>query len=146
MMAAREGTEEMIDMLIKSGAEIFASDKNGHSALMHSVMEGNCSSAKKLIESKAAFGLNGVKALIVAAKQDDYEISKLLIAAGVDVRSAIDIANSKKDFDTSRKLRSYLLEDHKQVAKEVESPSAVLSPLSAKVLSNDKSEQQKERI
>ena len=80
-VAAEEGDEQVVDMLLNKGAEVDARDKKGNTPFMYAAKLGNTSVCKLLIEGKADFTLlvKDKSALDKAAMYGHKDTCKLLL-------------------------------------------------------------------
>jgi uncharacterized protein len=112
MLAARTGKPDALKVLLgphqgQSGADPNKTNSEGQTALMWAVAEKNAAAAKTLIDGganvnaqthklpppsmfqtifSAPFPAGGMTALLYAARQNDLESARILIAAGADVK------------------------------------------------------------
>ena len=81
MLAAKGGSLQMIQVLIKRGANVNLKDKVGKTALTHAAGPNN---AKVVALLKAAGAKEFELTLIEAVRQDDTRVVRALLAKGVD--------------------------------------------------------------
>jgi ankyrin repeat protein len=107
MLAARTGKPDALKVLLEHGADANKTNAEGQTALMWAVAEKNTAAAKILIDHKAdvnaqthklpppsmfqtifsaPFPAGGMTALLYAARQNDLESARVLVAAGVNVK------------------------------------------------------------
>ena len=107
MLAARTGKPEALKVLLDRGSDPNKTNSEGQTALMWAVAERNAAAAKTLIERRAdvnvqthtlppptmfqtifsaPFPAGGMTALLYAARQNDLESARILIAAGANVK------------------------------------------------------------
>ena len=97
--AARAGHLEVLETLLRAGAELEATDKDGVTALMWASAKGHAGCAKALLDWGAdidAVSANGNTALIMAAMYGQLACAKLLLEAGAN--------RSKKNADGNSAL------------------------------------------
>ncbi|MFC7208610.1 ankyrin repeat domain-containing protein [Comamonas endophytica] len=85
MLAARNGASDMVELLLKAGAEVDAVDAAGSNALMWATSSGSHAAVSALLKARPAFNrINaaGDTALMVAAHSGDLPMVKLLAGAG----------------------------------------------------------------
>lgn len=88
MAAAFRGQAEIIDLLIRHGAEVNALDSGGNTALHWAAFGGHATCARQLITHSASIDLRnhyGWTPLIQAAARNHAEVVSLLIASGVNL-------------------------------------------------------------
>jgi ankyrin repeat protein len=86
----RVGDRENVEMFIKSGMDVNATDKNGSSALMIASERGEVAIAELLIKSGAdvsAKNVDGYTALMYAAYKGNLQMAELLIKNKADVNA-----------------------------------------------------------
>ena len=87
MRAARSGHVNVVDALLKAGADVNRADTDGNTALIHASVKGQVDCVKSLI--KAGADVNTVSryqtALIVAAEGGHFACVEALIHAGADI-------------------------------------------------------------
>jgi len=91
--ASKNGNLEMIDILMKAGADVDHQNYNGYSALMKAAGWGNLESVKYLIEKyNANIDLKNIKyeysstSLILAARNNHLDIVKYLLKKGANYK------------------------------------------------------------
>jgi ankyrin repeat protein len=88
MAAAFRGQAEIVDLLIRHGAEINALDSGGNSALHWAAFGGHADCARQLIAHSASIDLRnhfGWTPLIQAAARNHTEVVSQLISSGVNL-------------------------------------------------------------
>jgi ankyrin repeat protein len=91
MLAAFNGRDEIIDMLIQNNADVNSLDQGGNSALHWAAFGGHLSSAKRLIEHHARINEQnsfGWTPLIEATARNHLNIVTLLIESGANLDTA----------------------------------------------------------
>ena len=92
LLAAKNGNVEVMDPLIKAGADINGKTSNGTTALMFAAAAGNADAVNVLIDRgvdvNAAEPIRGLTALMFAAASDRAPIVALLAKHGADLRAA----------------------------------------------------------
>ncbi len=85
MMAARHGHEPLVDLLIRSGAEVDARDEEGNTALLKVVDQPHCCPVVKTLlkhgANPRATNFNGENATALAQRSGKPEMTKLLKGA-----------------------------------------------------------------
>jgi uncharacterized protein len=92
LLAAKNGNVEVMDPLIKAGADINGKTSNGTTALMFAAAAGNADAVNVLIDRgadvNAAEPIRGLTAVMFAAASDRAPIVALLAKHGADLRAA----------------------------------------------------------
>lgn len=103
--AALSGDPESINVLINAGAKIQHKDSKGNDPLSFAVQSGAVAAVQMLVKAGARLEskINGKTYLIMAAEQNNLEMVKVLLAAGIKIdardargQSASDIARKNK--------------------------------------------------
>jgi ankyrin repeat protein len=95
MLAAKEGHQNIVKLLLENGANINKKNKSHNTALHFAVFNKHNNIVKLLIEKGAeinAKGYAGQTPLVLAAEIDNIEAAKLLIQKGADIK-AVDHAS-----------------------------------------------------
>ena len=82
MIAANRGNDDIVELLIKKGAEVNAKDDSGYTALMIAAHQGKCNSLRILLKNGAYVNQkkpSGDTALILASMLGHVECVKILI-------------------------------------------------------------------
>jgi Ankyrin repeats (3 copies) len=105
-MAAFNGDDEMVKMLLKHGADPSLASGSGYNPLHDAACSGKSSTVKLLLNAGADWhGNSGVSALRIAASKGNVEMVNLLLMAGVPVDgSALVSAASGGNTDVARRL------------------------------------------
>jgi ankyrin repeat protein len=123
MRAAYHGRPEIAEILIDEGAELDLQDDYGYTALMYASEQGNLETLKLLIDEGADanlklsseanfYNLNeGVNALMLAVKENKFEIVKELLGGSI-FGSEIEV-NSKDSLDYTPLMYALELDDPK---------------------------------
>ena len=130
MLAARTGKPDALKVLLDSGADVNKVNSEGQTALMWAVAEKNAAAAKVLIDRgadvnaqthklppptmfqtifSAPFPVGGMTALLYAARQNDLESARILVAAGANVKESAA--------DGSSPLLVAIINEHYALAK-----------------------------
>ncbi len=130
MLAARTGKPDALKVLLEHGADANKTNTEGQTALMWAVAEKNAAAAKVLIDHgadvnvqthelpppsmfqtifSAPFPAGGMTALLYAARQNDLESARILIAAGANVKQGAA--------DGSSPLLVAIMNEHYALAK-----------------------------
>jgi uncharacterized protein len=121
MVSSRRGFSEIVKVLVKAGANINVSDKEGSTALIESItgegFSGHPSITKLLIEAGADVNHqknNGMSPLMSAAATNDQENLIKLVQAGASIKAtdktgstAFDFAKRKGNLKILRLLNQY---------------------------------------
>lgn len=96
MLAAASGHAEIVDLLLRSGAEINIVDENGQTALILALARGN-SEVANLLVSVPGIDVNskttqGMTALMYAVDLGDVTLARRILEMGAD----LDVTNSWK--------------------------------------------------
>ena len=106
-IASRNNSTEVIDLLVKYGADVNALDSEGFSPLHIAAIHGNMKVVKKLVDLKA-------------------DVSR----ARVDGRDAVDMAHLNEETEIEGYLRSKVASSHRTVGIEAEQDDAFANILS----------------
>ncbi|MDD4927845.1 MAG: ankyrin repeat domain-containing protein [Gallionella sp.] len=93
MIAAFNGMDEAVALLIRHGADVNALDLGGNSALHWAAFSGHLSCAKQLIDNHALINIRnnfGWSPLFQATTRNRPDVVSLLIASGANLDSAAD--------------------------------------------------------
>jgi ankyrin repeat protein len=92
--AAKEGSVDMIDLLLSAKAEVEAQTENGHRPLAIAAFRGHKKAVMKFLDAKAdvqARSLRGASALYHAAGNGHLEVVDILLKANGDVTAEVDL-------------------------------------------------------
>lgn len=116
--AAEYGHTDIVELLLKKGADIEYKDGDGDNALMLSTMNGNTETVGLLLDSGAGIEVrnnSGSTALIYAARQDHVETVSLLLERGANIdvmddfgTSPLAVAKLKGNEGSAAVLNSYM--------------------------------------
>jgi ankyrin repeat protein len=130
MLAARTGKPDALQVLLAHGADANKTNADGQTALMWAVAEKNAAAAKTLIDHgaevnaqthklppptmfqtifSAPFPAGGMTAMLYAARQNDLESARILVAAGANVK--------ENSADGSSPLLVAVMNEHYALAK-----------------------------
>ena len=110
MAAAFSGDMDMFDLLLKNKADVKAVNKDGETALLVAVGQGNVEAAKALCDKGADINDKdtkyGMTALMIAADAGDLEMAEVLLSAKAkinetskDGNTALMFASANDDTD-----------------------------------------------
>jgi ankyrin repeat protein len=108
--AALRGDMEMVNFLLRSGADIHCKCEFGKTALMHASTRGHVAVVLLLLRHLGKSGLderddNGNTALMLACRQGQMEVVRVLLLAGADhtiaTRSGSTLRQIAKDEDVT---------------------------------------------
>ncbi len=88
MWAARHGHADVVEVLMKHGADVNAKNNDGWTALMHSALNDEAEAAEVLLAHGANVNVkdnNGTTALMSAAQEGKTEVVEALLKHGADV-------------------------------------------------------------
>ncbi|GAB4415515.1 MAG: hypothetical protein OHK0056_23210 [Bacteriovoracaceae bacterium] len=103
--AAMSGNQEVINAVLRSGAKIQHKDAKGNDPLAFAVQSGSVAAVQALIKGGARLEskINGKTYLMMAVEQNNLDVTKVLIAAGINLdardpkgQTASDIARKNK--------------------------------------------------
>lgn len=84
-VAAAQGSQVVVKLLLKNGADINALDREGHSALYIAVMNGRTRVAELLIKQGAPYNANALLDDAVANDLVDRDVIRLLVSLGAQI-------------------------------------------------------------
>lgn len=90
ILASKKGNIEIVDILLKSGADVDFEFKNKRTALIFAAENGHKKIVKMLLEAGANLEQkikNGCNALILSVKNGHKEVVELLLEEGIDINS-----------------------------------------------------------
>jgi ankyrin repeat protein len=93
MKACYNGHEQVAQILIKGGAKVDATEKNGRTALMLAAYRGHVLCVRTLLENTAAVDVvqeNGISALMFAVQENHINCARLLIDYKANVNARKD--------------------------------------------------------
>ncbi|HCJ12221.1 MAG: hypothetical protein A2Y14_00705 [Verrucomicrobia bacterium GWF2_51_19] len=112
MFAVMKGQTEIVQILIKAGADLNIQDKHGNTAMRLAVMDDQTEIVQILIAAGAnpnIQGQNGSTVLTLAVMNDQTEIVQILIAAGADLNI--------QDKNGNTAMRLAMMDDQTEIAK-----------------------------
>jgi len=84
-VAAAQGSQVVVKLLLKNGADIGALDREGHSALYIAVMNGRTRVAELLIKQGAPYDANELLDEAVSNNLADRDVVRLLVSQGAQI-------------------------------------------------------------
>jgi len=79
MLAAGNGNQQLLEFLLKSGANVLKQNQYGDTAVAIAALRGHLNLVRRLVEAKAAFETSGWSPLHYAAFAGHVEVAKFLI-------------------------------------------------------------------
>lgn len=114
--AAGRGNAQMVEELLKAGADVHQEDNSGHSCLTSAALEGHATVVRRLVEAGSNLEVpcrvnNGETVLIGAARLGKADVVDVLLEAGAKVNA--------KDRDAFTALMGAAREGHVDIVKKL---------------------------